>query len=204
MDFFKDSFIENIRQYAKENVVPIMQEKTAKFLQEKLQENNPEKVLEIGTAIGYSGILILTTLKNVELNTVELNKERFDLALNNFRFLGLHSRVKASCDDAMNHIKELEFINEKFDFIFLDGPKGQQYKYLPILKNLLNKGGILFVDDVYYHKNFINENGFVPHKHRAMVNNLLKFIKLINEDDDFIKEYFDIDEGVLIAKKRNS
>lgn len=201
MDFFKNKIINDIRQYANENVVPIMQEKTAHFLHDKLIENQPKKVLEIGTAIGYSGILILSTLENAELNTVELSEERFNLALKNFENLGLHSRVKASCDDAINHIKNLENNDEKFDFIFLDGPKGQQFKYLPILKKLLNKGGILFVDDVYYHKNFIDENGFISHKHRSMVNNLIKFIDLIDADEDFTKEYFKIDEGILIATK---
>ena len=202
MDFFKNKIIEDIRQFAKENVVPIMLDKTALFLQEKLIANQPKKILEIGTAIGYSGILILSTLENAELNTVELSEERFKLALNNFEKLGLHSRVNAYCDDAMNHIKNLERNKEKFDFIFLDGPKGQQYKYLPILKNLLNNGGVLFVDDVFYHRNFIDEKGFAPHKHRSMVNNLLKFIELIDSDKDFTKEYFEIDEGILIATKK--
>lgn len=202
MDFFNNKIINDIRQYAKENVVPIMLDNTALFLREKLIDNQPKKVLEIGTAIGYSGILILTTLENAELNTVELNRERFNLALNNFKKLGLRSRVQAYCDDAMNHIKKLESANEKFDFIFLDGPKGQQFKYLPILKNLLNKGGIMFVDDIFYHKNFIQDNGFIPHKHRAMVNNLIKFIDNIDADEDFSKEYFEIDEGILIATRR--
>ena len=202
MDFFNDNFINEIRQYAKKNVVPIMQNNTAFFLRDKLKQFKPKSVLEIGTAIGYSGILILTTLSDVFLNTVELDNERHQIALNNFKKLNLHSRADAFCDDAMNHIKTLEMNNKKFDFIFLDGPKGQQYKYLPILKNLLNSGGVLFVDDVNYHENFIREDGFVPHKHRSMVNNLIKFNELIKNDKEFVKEFYDIDEGVLIAIKK--
>ena len=76
-----------------------------------------------------------------------------------------------------------------------------QYKYLPILKSLLRVGGILFVDDFNYHSNFIQEDGYIPHKHRSMVNNLKKFVEAINSDEDFKCTYFEIDEGILIAQK---
>ena len=72
---------------------------------------------------------------------------------------------------------------------------------MPILKELLEIGGILFVDDFNYHKNFIQEDGYIPHKHRSMVNNLEKFVNAINSDQDFKSEYFEIDEGILIAEK---
>lgn len=201
MDFFNNDELNKIREYAKENHIPIMLNNTAKFLIKTIKENKPKNVLEIGTAIGYSGIAMLNAFDNLKLKTVELSKERFDLAVDNFNKFGFSNRVEALNEDALKTLIESLNSQEQFDFIFLDGPKGQQYLYFPMLKELLNKGGVLFVDDIFYHKNYIEKDGFVGHKHRSMVRNLEKFINIVQNDSDFSKEYYEIDEGVLIAKK---
>lgn len=201
MDFFNNDELNKIREYAKENHIPIMLNNTAKFLIKTIKENKPKNVLEIGTAIGYSGIAMLNSLEDLNLKTVELSEDRFKLAVENFNKFGFANRVEALNEDALKTLTELIRNQEKFDFIFLDGPKGQQYLYFPMLKELLNKGGVLFVDDIFYHKNYIEKDGFVGHKHRSMVRNLEKFINLVQNDSDFSKEYYEIDEGVLIAKK---
>ncbi len=201
MEFFNNNEINKIREFADENHIPIMLNSTAKFLMQTIAENKPNKVLEIGTAIGYSGIAMLSSFNNLHLKTIELNEERYKFALENFNKFGFSERVEALNEDALKTLTNLTESQEKFDFIFLDGPKGQQYLYFPMLKSLLKKDGILFVDDIFYHKNYIDKNGFVGHKHRSMVKNLEKFIELIENDSDFSKEYYEIDEGVLIAKK---
>ena len=89
---------------------------------------------------------------------------------------------------------------KKYDFIFLDGPKGQYIRYFPILKELLNVNGYLVADNVYFH-GMVKMEGKIPHKHRSIVNNLRKFIDAISTDKDFETKIFEIGDGISVSKK---
>lgn len=190
--------LEEIRLYAKENFIPIVRDQTAKELVKLCQSLQPKKILEIGTAIGYSGILMLKSC-NAKLHTIEKDEERAEKAKENFQKYAVSDRVIFYLDDAQKVIEELCSKNEKFDLIFLDGAKGQYIKYYPFLKKLLNGGGILFTDNIYLH-GFVQTDDKVPHKHRSMVVNLRKFIDTLSQDSDFETQCYDIDDGFSISR----
>lgn len=190
--------MDEIKAYAKANYIPIVRDQTAKRLTELCQSLSPSKILEIGTAIGYSGILMLKSC-NAKLHTIEKDEERAEKAKENFQKYAVSDRVIFYLDDAQKVIEELCSKNEKFDLIFLDGAKGQYIKYYPFLKKLLNGGGILFTDNIYLH-GFVQADGKVPHKHRSMVVNLRKFIDTLSQDSDFETQFYDIDDGFSISK----
>ena len=186
----------DIREFARKNYVPIVRPKTLEILIEEIKKNNPKTILEIGTAIGYSGIRMLEN-SVANLVTIEKDETMRDIALKNFKKEGLSDRVNLVFADAIDYLK-----TEKgsFDFIFLDGPKGQYIHYLPYLKGILNDGGTMFCDNVLF-MGLVNSNVEPPKKHRTIVNNLREFIKTLCEDENYETNLIDIEDGILIAKK---
>ena len=190
--------LEEIANRAREGYIPIIRDNTAQALINVCKEKNPKKILEIGTAIGYSGLLMLQNCQ-AYLYTIEKDEQRLAEAEKNFKLFGQEARVKLILDDALIALEKLCKDNEKFDLIFLDGAKGQYIKYYPLIKKLLNHDGILFTDNIYMH-GMVKSEGKIAHKHRSMVVNLRKYIELLKNDKDFTTNFYDIDDGYSISK----
>ena len=202
-NILQNSNMQNILAYARENHIPLLLDDTATLLFSKVNNQNPKNVLEIGTAIGYSGTLILNA-SNCKLTTIEKDEASFNLAKHHFEKFGLTNRVNQILGDALEELNNLVKLNKKFDFIFLDGPKGQYIKYLPILKQLLNNGGVLFADNVFF-KRMIFIEGTIPHRKRTIVVNLRKFLETVKTDNNFYNvEILDVGDGVLIANYKEN
>ncbi len=202
MEKYKEK-LSNLKEEAKANFVPIVRDNTIDKLVCLLKENNCKDILEIGTAIGYSGIIMLMQDSQIKLTTIEKNEERFLKAKQNFSDLSLLGRTNLILGDAYQEILSLQNNENKFDLIFLDGPKGQYIKYLPILKKLLKEGGIIFADNILLGGLLKNEN-LVNHKNRTMVRNMKSFLNQIQKDIDFETEIYEIDDGFVIAKLKST
>lgn len=190
--------LEEIANRARKGYIPIIRDNTAQALINVCKEKNPKKILEIGTAIGYSGLLMLQNCQAF-LYTIEKDEQRLAEAEKNFKLFGQEARVKLILDDALIALEKLCNDNEKFDLIFLDGAKGQYIKYYPLIKKLLNHDGILFTDNIYMH-GMVKSEEKIAHKHRSMVVNLRKYIELLKNDKDFTTNFYDIDDGYSISK----
>ena len=196
-----DSEMKEILTYARANHIPVLLEDTAKLLFSTVYNQKPSTVLEIGTAIGYSGTLLLNAT-NCILTTIENFESNYLLAKKHFASATLTNRVEMIFDDAYNAIVNLNDNHRKFDFIFLYGPKGQYIKYLPILKSMLNDGGILFADNVHF-KGMVFMEGTIPHRKRTIVVNLRKYLAQIKNDPDFETIELDVGDGVTISRLKN-
>lgn len=188
---------QELHDYARKNWVPILRDKSADFLCKIIKDEQPKKILEIGTCLGYSGTLILENSSGV-LTTIEKDEKKCQEAVKNFEQAGLSSRVEVINGDAGEVIKDLLKDGQKYDFIFLDGPKGQYITYLPILKQLLNKKGILMADDIYYH-GWVKGNDYPKHKHRTIILRLREFIEKITTDEDFDTILLDLEDGISVS-----
>lgn len=184
--------------FSKHEYNPLVRPKTEALLREILLKFKPKNVLEIGTFIGYSASLILEACPCARVVTLEKDAENFEDACKNLEEYG--GRVELFCCDAIEYLKENED-KEKFDLIFLDGPKGQYHKYLPFLKKLLNIGGVLVCDDVLFY-GLVNTGGVVKHKHRSIVEHLRKFLKELQADLDFDTKIYDFEDGVSVSIKK--
>ena len=183
------------REFARINFVPIVRPKTSEILIEKIKEINPKNILEIGTAIGYSGLLMLNN-SSANLVTLEKDEKMFNLAIQNFEKEGVSDRVNMILGDCKDYIeKEVG----KFDFIFLDGPKSHYLEYLPHLVKMLNKGGMIFCDNVLFQGLVKGENE-PPKKFRTIVNNLRKFLEVVENDKMLNSQVLDIEDGICIIK----
>lgn len=183
--------------YQEHEYNPIVRKQTEQLLIDLIKKHKPHNILEIGTFIGYSSAVMMETDKDCFVTTIEKDKTNFQFAVQNLENLGFKGRFNAVNEDAYEFLLNSQ---QKFDFIFLDGPKGQYIKYLPLLKKLLNLGGILMADDVLFY-GLVNSNEKIKHKHRSIVNNLRKFLDAIKNDTDFKTVIYDFEDGVCVGEK---
>lgn len=186
---------------SRDDYMPFIRDESAKVLFEICQTEKPKNILEIGTAVGYSALLMLEGAKDAFITTIEKDNERAQQAMTNFEKNGVKERVDLIVGDAGEVLPQLEDEGKEFDLIFLDGPKGQYLRYLPHLKKMLCKGGLLVADNVLLH-GWVKGEEFVKHKHRSMVVNLRKFLKALEEDCDFDSKLLEIEDGMTISRKK--
>ena len=187
----------DIRTYGKENKVPITLDDTLLFLIQTINENKSKQILEIGTAIGFGSISIATNTECEHIDTLEIDEERFNIANKNIKNKNLQYKISTYLIDAMEYLKTCK---KKYDFIYLDGPKGQYINYLPYLMNLLNKGGIIFADNLNFH-GMVTGKIEVSKGCRAMIKGLKNYIAEITTNEKLeSKIYTNIGDGVGVSK----
>lgn len=190
---------EEIENYAKENFIPIIRPKSREILIAEVKKLSPSKILEIGSAIGYSGLCMLFA-SSASLVTIEKDEERATMARQNFERYNVAKRVQLINDDALKILTNLAEEEAKFDFVFLDGPKGQYHKYLPLISKLLVKGGTLVADNISV-MGLVDSTEPIAHKHRTMVVNMRKFLSEVTSSSQFESRILKIEDGILIAKR---
>ena len=175
--------------------IPVADEETLNFLLLTLEMYKPERILEIGTAVGLSGVAMLQTLPNAKLTTIELEEERYDEAKQNFADFGVETRVNAYLGDAA---EILAMMDGQFDFVFLDGPKAQYEKYLFDLKRLMKKGAVLFSDDVLLY-GWVSGVEPTPQKRHSIVEKIRSYLQTLTSDEDFRTSVLDVGDGVALS-----
>lgn len=190
-----DENLSKKRAEALERGVPVCDDETLQFLLLTLKMVRPKKILEIGTAVGLSGVAMLQALENAKLTTIELEEDRYVEAKKNFAFFNVQDRVTAHLGDAG---EILSMMDGEFDFVFMDGPKAQYEKYLFDVKRLLNKGGILFADDVLLF-GWVSGEEETPQKRRSIVEKIRSYLDVITSDKDFHTSVLNVGDGVALS-----
>ena len=185
------------REKAKLNGEPILRDKSFDLLLETVRKKQPKKILEIGVNVGLSGIAMLLTCQNASLTGIEIDEEKIAIAKNNYKEFGVYDRAKIFQGDASEIIP---ILTGEYDFIFLDGPKGHYYEYLPHLLSVLNKGGILFADNVLF-RGYVDGSVKTPHRYATTKNSMEKFLKEITENTHLKTTLHKIEDGVIITEK---
>ena len=187
-----------LEKFARERYIPVMLDDTKELLYKTVCERQPRRILEIGTAIGYSGIVMLSASEHATLNTVELDEQTAEMARRNFAEFGMSDRVNVFVGDARQIVPQL---TGSYDFIFLDGPKGQYEVFFPYLTDLLEVGGTLVCDNVLY-KGLVEH---VPenkrHKHITVARNMRAFLDDVTTNDRYSTTLHRIGDGVTVSTK---
>lgn len=186
--------LEQLSKHAAENSVPILRHNTACLLSSIASMCKPKEILEIGTAIGYSGLLMLLSC-NAKLSTIELDENNANIARKTFASAGVSDRVTLYLGDAFDVISKS---TGKYDMIFLDGPKSQYIIYLPYLLQLLNNGGVLVCDNVLF-RGLVSELPPKSHPKYTICVKLREFLEKISSNDNLQTTLLDIDDGVSIS-----
>lgn len=187
--------LKDMYEKARAKEIPVSDLETLNLLKTLLSIKKPQKILELGTAIGLSGGFMLDICTSAHLTTVEKNEEFFEKAKENFKSLGFCGRVNCILGDAGEIIKGLE---GNFDFIFLDSAKVQYIKYLPELKRLLTIGGVLVADDVLLYGWVTGE---APKKRKMLAEHLREYITAVTSDEDLSTTVLDVGDGAAVSVK---
>lgn len=190
-----DEKISALRKNALERGIPVADDETLQFLLLTLSATQPKNILEIGTAVGLSGVAMLSILPSARLTTIELEEERYLEAKGNFEKFGFQNRVNAYLGDAG---EILSMMDGEFDFVFLDGPKAQYEKYLFDLKRLMKRGAVLFADDVLLY-GWVSGVEPTPQKRHSIVDKIRSYLETITNDKDFITSVLDVGDGVALS-----
>lgn len=194
-----DELILEMEKYAEEHNVPIVTKEVAEYLKFIVRSNNIKNVLEVGTAIGYSGILMAKEIEknNGKLYTIEIDEERYNLAQENFKKSGLKNIVSIKGDA----VEEIKKIDENFDFVFIDASKGHYLEFFEDSYKLLNKNGIIFIDNIMFRGYLYKE---YPKRFKTIVRRLNEFIEYLysREGGEFVLLPFG--DGIGLFRKKST
>lgn len=195
-----NEFMHTLEQYAAENHVPIIEPESARFLETMCSLTKPEKILEIGCAIGYSAILMAnSSADNAKITTLEYSPEMVKLARNNIKNAGLADRIRVVEADAKDYVSYIDE-DECFDMIFLDGPKAHYYYMLDDCVRLLRKGGLLISDNVLYKGMTADDNHIIRRK-ITIVSRLREFIDSLCSHPQLKTSVLPLGDGVTVSVK---
>ena len=190
-----------LEEYAEKESIPIVQPETAKLISSLSYIRRPDRILEVGCAIGYSSILLSEGLsQNGRITTLEFNSDMVKIARENIKRAGLESKIEVIEADAKDYLKIIEE-DESFDYIFLDGPKAHYIYMIEDCFRLLKKGGILVADNILY-KGMTAEQSLVIRRKITIVKRLRKFITALCEDSRFETSIIPIGDGVTLSVKK--
>lgn len=190
--------ISALRQSAFGRQIPTADDETLNFLITFLSAYQPKNILELGTAVGISGAVMLDICKTAHLTTVERDEKFFAEAAENFSALGFNGRVTQVLGDAGETIETLD---TKFDFIFLDCAKVQYIKYFPRLKSLLKSGGALLADDVLLF-GWLTGEAPVPEKRKMLYTHVKEYVDAVTADKDLTTTIINLGDGLALSVKK--
>ena len=189
--------INQMRKYALENNVPIMEDSGLDFLIDFILKKGINSVLEIGSAIGYSSIMMANSNPNLKITTIERDQERYLEAVKNIKNSNLEDRITLVFNDALD-----ANIEEKFDLIFIDAAKGQNIKFFEKYELNLNEGGYIITDNMNFH-GLVNklEEEIESRNLRQLVRKIKDYKAYLMERTDYNIEFLNIGDGLAICQK---
>ena len=192
-----DERILKLRAEAKRNGEPILRDKSFELLIQTVKEKQPKSILEIGVNLGLSSIAMLMAVPCAKLSGIEIDENRVEIIKNNYRDFGVQDRTHIFLGDAS---EILPVLTGKYDFVFLDGPKGHYYEYLPHILSCLNAGGTLFADNVLF-RGYVDGRVKTPHRFNTTKHSMENFLREITTSSHLKTVIHDIEDGVSITEK---
>lgn len=179
--------------------VPIIRQETQSLLKVLISMKSPERILEVGTAVGFSAILMAEySSNNTDITTIEKFEKRIPIARSNFKRAGMENRITLLEGDALEVLKTLD---TEYDFIFMDAAKGQYINFLPEVKRLLKAGGVLVSDNVLQDGDIIQSRYAVTRRNRTIHGRMREYLYELTHDADFQTTILPIGDGVTISIK---
>ena len=179
--------IRRLEEYAKENNVPIMMKDGIEFLTQYIKENNVKRVLEIGSAIGYSAIRMALVDKDIKVTTIERDTNRFNEAVKNIKEFNLENQIEIINADALEYTTD-----KQFDLIFIDAAKAQYIKFFEKYKINLKQDGTIKNPELTTNRNT-----------KQLVRKINTYIEFLKENKEFKTEFISLGDGIGISKRQS-
>ena len=190
--------IKDLKEYAEVNNVPIMQEDGIDFLTTFIIKKQIKNVLEIGTAIGYSAIMMARADKDVHVTTIERDETRYMEALKNIKKFDLEDRITLIFNDALN-VK----LDGEFDLIFIDAAKGKNKDFFEHFENNSGIDGYIITDNMYFHGYVEMEESEIPSKNiQGIVRKIKDYTYFLENHMLYKTTIYDIGDGIAVTERR--
>lgn len=191
------SELNKIKEDALQNHIPIIMDETLEVISKILIEKKPKKILEIGTAVGYSAMCFSEyLLENGIIDTIERDKVRVEEARQNIKKVGVEDKINILEGDA---VEILPTIEGKYDVVFIDAAKGKYPFFLEQALRLLDNNGIILADNILY-KGYVMSD-YNKHKQRTAVTHLRQYIKETTENPELETEILEVGDGLAVSRK---
>ena len=188
--------LEKIKQKALDEHIPIIMDDTLEVVDKILKEVKPKRILEIGTAVGYSAICFSEYLsEDGEIDTIERDEERIIEAKANIEKVGVSNKINIYSGDA---VEILPTLNNKYDVVFIDAAKGKYPFFLKEALRMLDTHGVILADNILY-KGYVMSD-YNKHKQRTAVRNLREYIKEVTENPNIETEILEVGDGLAISR----
>ena len=192
--------LNELEQFSIETNVPIIRKEMQTLLKFLLDLTHPSNVLEVGTAIGFSSILMAENLpKESHITTIEKYEKRIPQARENFKKFGVEDRITFLAGDATDILKTLD---GPFDFIFMDAAKGQYINFMPDILRLLSKGGVLLSDNVMQDGDILESKFAVERRNRTIYKRMRDYLYELTHNDELTTVILPVGDGVTVSTRK--
>ena len=196
----REGTLKEIEEFAREHGVPIVQEETGKFLEFMVDMKKPLRILELGTAIGFSSILMYEAAgTEPEIVTIERDPRMIELAKINLEKFNLEHKIKIMEGDCLEILEKLD---EPFDLIFMDAGKGHYNHFLSHCLRLLKEDGIIIADNVLF-RGMVATDELVKRRKITIVKRMRTYLDMVSNDENLITSVIPMGDGIAITKRRN-
>ena len=192
---FNDKEFDFVKERALENHIPIIMDDTLEKIKEILENEKPTKILEIGTAVGYSASCFVKYVPEVIVDTIELDEERAKEAIENVKNIGVSENINIMIGNA---VEILPTLSGEYDIVFIDAAKSKYSIFLEEGIRLIRNGGLILADNVLY-KGYVMSD-YNKHKQRTAVRHLREYIKEVTENPSLETEILEIGDGLAITR----
>ncbi len=192
---FHKNELEKVKEKALENHIPIIMDDTLDVIIDILQKENPTKILEIGTAVGYSASQFVRFAPNAIVDTIELDEEKANQAIENVKKIGIADKVNILIGNAVEILPTLQ---SEYDMIFIDANKGKYPFFLQEAIRLAKNDGLILADNILY-KGYVMSD-YNKHKQRTAVRHLREYIQMAKENENLETEILEVGDGLAISR----
>ena len=192
---FNEDELRKIKELALENHIPIIMDDTLEVIEKILVQEKPKRILEIGTAVGYSAACFARMNEDTIIDTIELNEERYNEALINLEKIGIKDRVNVFLGNA---VEILPTLNNEYDIVFIDANKGKYPVFLQEAIRMIKTNGLIIADNVLY-KGYVMSD-YNKHKQRTAVRHLREYLKEATENEMLETEILEVGDGLAITR----
>ena len=190
--------IKKIKEYALVNDVPIMQDDGIKFLTDFIVKNNIFTILEVGTAIGYSAIMMALVNPKIKITTIERDENRYLEAVKNIKKMGLDDRITILYKDALD-----VSLKDKYDLIFLDGAKGQNINFFEHFEKNLEEDGFVITDNINFHGYVKKDESEIKSRNlRGLVRKIKEYIKYLKSSAKYETTFYETGDGISVTRRK--
>ena len=205
-------FLDNLESEAIRDNVPIIRKSMQRFLKLMLELKKPKNILEVGTAVGFSAILMAQySQSDCHITTIEKYEKRIPLAKENFLKSGFNDKItliEGDAKDILNELLKNENGDDKFagkyDMIFMDAAKGQYINFLPNAVKLLKKGGVLITDNVLQDDTVIQSKFTVVRRDRTIHKRMREYIRALMQSDELTTDILQVGDGISVSVKNSN